>query len=99
VPNVLELLSSPFDREVLELILVRQEMGRPFAAPPNVPAERMAILRGAFEATLKDPAFLTDAARLQMDIDPLTGPQIEALLAKAYSAPRDVVAAAARLVP
>ena len=74
-------------------------MGRPFAAPPGVPPERLTILRRAFDATLKDPAFLSDAARLQMEIDPLDGPAIEALLAKAYSAPRDVVAAAAQLVP
>jgi len=99
VPSAVELLSSPADRTVLELILIRQEMGRPFAAPPGIPSERLAILRRAFDATLKDPAFLSDAARLQMEIDPLDGPAIEALLAKAYNAPRDVVAAAAQLVP
>ena len=63
------------------------------------PAERMAILRQAFEATLKDPAFLSDAKRLQMEIDPLTGPEIEKLLAAAYRAPKAVVAEAAKLVP
>lgn len=47
----------------------------------------------------KDPAFLSDAERVQMEIDPLDGPAIEALLAKAYGAPKDVVAAAARSVP
>ena len=99
VPSALELLSKPEDRRVLELILIRQEMGRPFAAPPGVPPERLAILRRAFEATLKDPAFLSDAARRQMEIDPLSGPEIEALLAKAYNAPKDVIAAAAQLVP
>jgi tripartite-type tricarboxylate transporter receptor subunit TctC len=99
VPSALELLSKPEDRRVLELILIRQEMGRPFAAPPGVPAERLAILRRALEATLKDPTFLSDAARLQMEIDPLSGPEIEALLAKVYNAPKDVIAAAARLVP
>jgi tripartite-type tricarboxylate transporter receptor subunit TctC len=99
VPSALDLLSNPADRRVLELILIRQEMGRPFAAPPGVPAERLAILRRAFDATLKDPAFLSDAARLQMEIDPLNGAEIEALLAKAYSSPKDVVAAAAKLVP
>jgi hypothetical protein len=99
VPSALELLSDPADKRVLELILMRQEMGRPFAAPPGVPPERLAILRRAFDATLKDPAFLSDAARLQMEIDPLDGPAIEALLAEAYGAPRDVVAAAAQLVP
>lgn len=61
------------------------------------PAKRLAILRRAFDATLKDPAFPSATAKLQMDIDPLTG--AEALLAKAYNAPKDIVAAAARLVP
>jgi tripartite-type tricarboxylate transporter receptor subunit TctC len=99
VPSALDLLSNPADRRVLELILIRQEMGRPFAAPPGMPPQRLAVLRRAFDATLKDSAFLSDAARLQMEIDPLDGPAIEALLAKAYNAPRDVIAAAAQLVP
>ncbi len=98
VPNALELIPNAEDKQVLQLILVRQEMGRPFAMPPNVPAERVAILRAAFEATLKDPAFIADAAKLQMDIDPLTGVQIEALLKTAYSAPRPIVERAAQLV-
>jgi tripartite-type tricarboxylate transporter receptor subunit TctC len=99
VPSALELVSDPAKKRVLELILTRQEMGRPFAAPPGVPPERLAVLRNAFEMTLKDPAFLSDAKRLQMEIDPLTGPEIEKLLATAYSAPKGIVAEAAKLVP
>jgi tripartite-type tricarboxylate transporter receptor subunit TctC len=99
VPSALDLISDPGNKRILELILIRQEMGRPFAAPPGVPAERVAILRQAFEATLKDRAFLNDAKRLQMEIDPLSGPEIEKLLATAYSAPKAVVAEAAKLVP
>ena len=98
VPNALDLISNADDRRVLELILIRQEMGRPFALPDGVAADRVAILRQAFEATLKDPAFLADAAKLQMEIDPLTGSQIEDLLKTAYSAPRPIVQRAAQLV-
>jgi tripartite-type tricarboxylate transporter receptor subunit TctC len=98
VPNALDLISNPDDRRVLELILIRQEMGRPFALPDGVAADRVAIMRAAFEATLKDPAFLADAAKLQMEIDPLTGPEIEALLKRAYSAPQPIVERAAQLV-
>jgi hypothetical protein len=58
----------------------------------------VAILRAAFEAMLKDPAFLADAAKLQMEIDPLTGGEIEGLLKNAYSAPQPIVERAARLV-
>lgn len=98
VPNALDLIANADDKRVLELILVRQEMGRPFATPPGVAADRAAILRAAFEATLKDPAFLADAAKMQMDIDPLTGAEIEALLKTAYATPRPIVQRAAQLV-
>jgi tripartite-type tricarboxylate transporter receptor subunit TctC len=98
VPNALDLVSDPEDRRVLELILIRQEMGRPFALPDGVAADRVAAMRAAFEATLKDPAFRADAQKLQMEIDPLTGGEIEALLKQAYSAPRPIVERAAQLV-
>jgi tripartite-type tricarboxylate transporter receptor subunit TctC len=98
VPNALDLIPNVEDKQVLQLILVRQEMGRPFAMPPGVPADRVGILRQAFEATLKDPAFIADAARLQMEIDPLTGAQIQGLLQTAYATPRPIVQRAAQLV-
>ncbi|MDF2117227.1 hypothetical protein PY365_16715 [Roseiarcaceae bacterium H3SJ34-1] len=75
-------------RTVLELILMRQEMGRPFAAPPGVATERVNMLRAGFDATMKDPAFLAEAKRGNLDVDPLTGAQIDALLAKAYGSPQ-----------
>jgi tripartite-type tricarboxylate transporter receptor subunit TctC len=99
VPSAFDLVSNPESRKILELILIRQEMGRPFAAPPGVPADRVALLRAAFDATLKDPEFLADARRLQMEIDPLEGTDIEKLLKQAYSAPEAIVAKAAALVP
>jgi tripartite-type tricarboxylate transporter receptor subunit TctC len=99
VPSALELVSLPQDKKVLELILARQEMGRPFAAPPGVSANRVGLLRSAFQATLKDPEFLSDAKRLQMEIDPLTADEIETLLKKTYAAPQAIVAQAAKLVP
>ncbi len=99
VPSALDLVKTPQDKQVLELILLRQEMGRPFAAPPGVPPDRLAILRQAFDRTLKNADFLADAKRLQMEIDPLTGTEIEGLLKKAYAAPRTIVARAAMLLP
>jgi tripartite-type tricarboxylate transporter receptor subunit TctC len=99
VPSAIDLVSDPETKKVLELILTRQETGRPFAAPPGVPADRVALLRQAFDATMKDPAFLADAKRLEMEVDPLTGAEVEALLRKAYSAPPDIIARAAPLIP
>jgi tripartite-type tricarboxylate transporter receptor subunit TctC len=97
-PSALDLVKDPADRKVLELILIRQEMGRPFAAPPGVPADRVATLRRAFEATMTDPEFVAEAARAQLEIEPLTGARIDALLASAYDSSPDVVRRAAALI-
>ena len=98
VPSALDLVADPAARKVLELILIRQEMGRPLVAPPGVPVERLAALREAFAATMKDVGFLAEAQRLQLEIDPLGGEAIARLLAGAYAAPPDIVARAATLV-
>ena len=97
VPSAIDLVSDPDSKKVLELILIRQEMGRPFALPPGTPPDRVAILRSAFDAALKAPAFIAEAGKLQLEIDPLTGPQIADLLKTAYSAPKPIVARAAQL--
>jgi tripartite-type tricarboxylate transporter receptor subunit TctC len=97
VPSAIDLVSDPDSKKVLELILIRQEMGRPFALPPGVPADRVAMIRRAFDETLKDPGFLAEAAKLQLEIDPLTGAEIATLLNTAYSAPKPIVARAAQL--
>src|SRR4030088_1265716 len=80
-----ELGGDPESRQVLELILIRQEAGRPFAAPPGVPAERLAALRRAFDATLADAEFRADAEKAQLAIEPLTARQIETFLCQVYS--------------
>lgn len=96
VPSALDLVNGP-DKETLELILIRQEMGRPFALPPGVPADRIATLRRAFDDTMRNPDFIVEAAKLSLEIDPLTGKQISELLNKAYGAPKPIVAEAAKL--
>jgi tripartite-type tricarboxylate transporter receptor subunit TctC len=97
VPSAIDLVSDPDSKKVLELILIRQEMGRPFAMPPGVPADRVAIMRRAFDETLKDPDFLAEAAKLQLEIDPLSGTETAGLLNRAYNAPKPIVARAAQL--
>jgi tripartite-type tricarboxylate transporter receptor subunit TctC len=98
VPSALDLVADPENRPVLELILIRQEAGRPFAAPPGVPADRIAALRRAFAATLDDGEFRADAHKAQLEIEPLTASEIETFLARAYGAPRTTVQKAAALV-
>ena len=90
VPLAVDMLKDPIDKQVLDLIVLPQEFGRPFVAPPGVPADRMAVYRSAFQKVLKDDQFKADSAKERMSIDPLDDKQIEALIDRAYAAPKEV---------
>jgi tripartite-type tricarboxylate transporter receptor subunit TctC len=92
VPTMLELAKSDADRQAMTMLFARTEYGRPYFLPPDVPAERVAALRRAFDATMRDGAFIADAAKLQFDVDPLTGEQVQALVGQLAATPRNVVA-------
>jgi tripartite-type tricarboxylate transporter receptor subunit TctC len=98
VPTSYELVKNADDRKALEVIYANQRLGRPFIAPPNMPAERKAALRRAFDATMTDPAFIADAARQNIDLQPLSGEQMETILRDAYGLPPAILARAAELV-
>src|SRR5262245_41345420 len=98
VPLVTELARNDRDRAALDLILTQQVMGRPFAAPPNVPATRVAALRLAFEDTLKDPVFLAEADKLALEINLVDGATLQAMVERMFQAPPDVVEAARRAI-
>ena len=91
-PTMLELARSDADRQAMTMLFARTEYGRPYFLPPDVPVERVAALRRAFDATMIDPAFLAEATRLQFDVDPLTGEQVQALVGELAATPREVVA-------
>lgn len=91
VPLALDLVKTTEGRQVLELLLAPQEMGRPFFAPPDIPADRVAALRAAFAKTLADPDFLRDAEKAGVEVQYTSGEAVRALLARAYDAPPDVV--------
>ena len=92
VPTMLELAKSNADRQAMTMLFARTEYGRPYFLPPDVPEERVAALRRAFDATMKDTAFIAEAAKLQFDVDPLTGEQVQALVAQLAATPREIVA-------
>jgi tripartite-type tricarboxylate transporter receptor subunit TctC len=98
VPMAQDYVTDPVKQQVLHLILVRQELGRPFAMPPGTPADRVQALRAAFRATLQDPGFLAAARKTSMEIDPLDGDQVSHFLSDAYASPADIVNQAAHLV-
>jgi tripartite-type tricarboxylate transporter receptor subunit TctC len=92
VPNVLDAAGTEGERAALRLVLARLDIGRPFFLPPNVPADRVAALRQAFDITMKDPAYLAEAEKLKIDVDPLTGAELAALVAQVAQTPADTVA-------
>jgi tripartite-type tricarboxylate transporter receptor subunit TctC len=89
---MLELAKSEADRQAMTMLFARTEYGRPYFLPPDVPAERVAALRRAFDATMKDPGFLAEAEKLRLDIDPMTGEEVQALVGKLAETPAVVVA-------
>jgi len=101
VPLLSDFMKSEEDRLVLSLIFDKYQMGRSFFLPPGVPHDRVEALRRAFDATMKDPALLAEAAAQKLEINPLSGAKAQALVARLYAAPdhlvrqaRDLLAAA-----
>lgn len=91
VPLGLEQAHSPEERAALELFFARASMGRPFVAPAEAPADRVAVLRTAFQVMLRDPAFLDDANKQRLNVVPITGEAQTAIIANAYKTPAAIV--------
>ena len=91
VPLAIDFTKSDDDRKVMELVYSQLIFGRPFILPPGVPAERVAALRRAFMAALQDKDALAEARGMQLDLDPLSGEQVQAEVAKAYGMPARIV--------
>jgi tripartite-type tricarboxylate transporter receptor subunit TctC len=92
VPSILDTIKTDADRAAIKLVVARLEYGRPFFVPPGVPPDRIEALRRAFDSTVKDPAFVGEATMARIDIDPLTGEQVQTLVAEVSQTPPDVVA-------
>jgi tripartite-type tricarboxylate transporter receptor subunit TctC len=90
IPTAIEIMPTPADKQLFEIAFAEQVMGRPFVVPPGVPADRVRVLRAAFDAAVKDPALLEDAKAQNMEIDPVNGAAINALLERVYGAPLEV---------
>jgi tripartite-type tricarboxylate transporter receptor subunit TctC len=94
VPLILNYARSDTDRSALRLLASTSPLSRPLLTPPGVPAERVALLREAFDRTMRDPAFLDDAKRSGMDIKPISGVAMQTLVdSVVHSSPADVAAA------
>jgi len=98
VPAVIDLAKGEEQTRMIRLILAGQAMARPYAAPPGIPEDRHRALIAAFDATMKDPEFLSDADKLQADVSPVSAGEIERLLADVYATPKDIIAKAAKAI-
>jgi tripartite-type tricarboxylate transporter receptor subunit TctC len=91
VPLIMDLAKTDEQRNILRMHLAGQYLGRPFFAPPGIPDDRKAALRAAFDATMKDPDFIADARKMQLEVNPVSGAEIDRLLTEIYATPKDVI--------
>jgi tripartite-type tricarboxylate transporter receptor subunit TctC len=90
VPMAIDLAKTPEDRRVMEVVFAKFGMSRPFLAPPGTSPERLEVLRRAFDATMKDAQFLEDAEKLGMEVNPVPGEDVQALVTKIMATPADL---------
>jgi tripartite-type tricarboxylate transporter receptor subunit TctC len=98
VPLIMDLAKTDEQRQIFKMIFARQTMGRPYAAPPGLPADRLAALRKGFMDTMADKEFLDEAEQNKFEINPVSGEQLEALVKEVYATPPEVVKKAAAMV-
>ena len=98
VPLVLDLVKNPEDRQLMELLMGTMAVARPFMAPPGVPEARAALLRRAFDKTMKDAGFLAEAQQLQLDVEPTPGEEAQKVVQNMYATPKAVVERAKKLL-
>ena len=91
VPGIMDMTQDEGAKQAFALVFANQEMGRPVAGPPGMDKDRLAILRRAFDATMRDREFLDDAARSHIDIDAIDGAAIDSLMARMYATPKAVI--------
>jgi tripartite-type tricarboxylate transporter receptor subunit TctC len=97
-PSILELVSNPDDRQIIELVLGRMTLGRPFIGPPGIAEDRVALLRKAFRQAVEDPELRTDAERQRLAIDPTWGAESEDVIKRLYRTPPQVVERTRKIV-
>ena len=98
VPLVTEFATTEEQRQILDILLSPQIMGRPLLTPPQVPADRLAALRAAFNASMTDPTFLDSAKKMNLEISMVSGERIEGMIKHLYAMPKAIIDTAAAAV-
>ena len=98
VPNVVDLVKSADDKRTVELIVSGTMLGRPLAFAGDVPADRLAAIRAAFVQTMKDPEFLGEADKLKIEVDPVSGEDMQKVVANVLATPKNLAARARTII-
>jgi tripartite-type tricarboxylate transporter receptor subunit TctC len=91
VPNIMDLARTEEHSQIFRLMFARETLGYPFLGPPDIPPDRIAVLRQAFQDTMRDPEFLDEATRSRLTINPVDGAEIEDLVIELYATPEPVI--------
>jgi tripartite-type tricarboxylate transporter receptor subunit TctC len=97
-PEIWPYIKGDEDRKVTELVVSQQAFERPYFVGPGTPAELVATLRTAFDATMRDPQFIGDAEKTGIDVSPLPGAQLQELVQKLYATPKETIERAKRAI-
>jgi tripartite-type tricarboxylate transporter receptor subunit TctC len=95
VPLVTEFATTDEQRQILDILLSPQLMGRPLLMPPEVPADRLSAMRTAFVASMSDPQFIEGAKAINLETSMVTGERLEAMINHLFAMPEDIVKKAA----
>jgi tripartite-type tricarboxylate transporter receptor subunit TctC len=98
VPFILDLARNEEEKQAMLFLYGGQGIGRPFVAPPDLPPERLKMLRDAFNATMRDPEFIAEAKKEKLDLEPEDGEHLASLIAKMYATPKSVVEKVGNLI-
>ncbi|MDB5643785.1 MAG: efflux transporter protein [Hyphomicrobiales bacterium] len=90
-PFVSELAKTDEQKAAIRFLYAGQGIGRPFVAPPGLPADKLAALREAFAKVMVDPEFVEDAAKMKLEVEPKDGPHLEALVKEIYASPKEII--------
>lgn len=98
VPNIYDLVKSEDDRRVLDVIFAHQLLGRPFVLPPEVPADRVALLRRAFDRSLADAKLIEEADKIRLELDVVDGATITKHVERIFATPKPLLDRAAKAI-
>jgi hypothetical protein len=98
VPLIMDLAKTSEQQQIFKLVFARQPMGRPFLAPPGIPADRTAALRKAFMDSMADPGFLAEVDKMKLEINPVSGAAVQEIVQEVYRTPKSIAAAVADMV-